>query len=349
MDQRQQLRMAERAVSVMNGTRPLSKRGPMASGLPAGTYTVVVTDANDCTDAAVVEITEPPAMVGTPSYEDANCNGEDSGSASISVSGGEGDLSYEWDTNPVQDSSTAVNLPAGTYTVLVTDENGCTIEETYTIAEPIAISLTEMTTLTSCNNTPDGSATVTASGGVGPYTYLWDDPNLQTTATAVDLMSGDFTVVVTDAQGCTAQITATVTSPNGMVVTPSSVNASCNGGNDGSATVPTTGGTSPYTYLWDDPNTQTTETASNLPAGTYNVTITDTNGCEEYETFTITAPDAVSLISTTEDALCNQDANGSATVSPSGGTGGFSYEWNTTPVQTGATASNLTAGQYTVS
>ena len=321
-----------------------------ASNLPAGTYTVVVTDGNGCTEEAVVDILEPSAMVGTPSSVNANCNGEDSGSATISVTGGTGVLTYEWNTTPVQNDSTATNLTAGDYTVLVTDANGCTIEENYTITEPDALSLSETTTQTSCNNTPDGSATVTASGGVGPYTYLWDDPQNQETPTANDLMSGDFTVTVTDANGCTAEITATVTSPNGMAVTPSSVDASCNGGNDGSATVPTTGGTQPYTYAWDDPQSQTTETATGLSAGTYNVTITDDNGCEEYETFVIGEPAAVSLTTTTVNALCNEDANGSATVTASGGTPGpgYSYAWDDPNMQTTPTASGLTAGTYTV-
>ena len=199
-----------------------------------------------------VEIFEPAAMTSVTSYEDANCNGEASGSASIEVNGGNGLLSYSWNTNPVQDSSTAVNLTAGDYTVVVTDENGCTIEESFTIGEPSAIMLTESTTLTSCNNTPDGSATVEASGGVNPYSYQWDaNANDQITATATDLTSGFYTVTVTDTNGCTEEITAEVTSPNGMNVNPDFTNVSCNGGNDGEATVPTTGGTSPYEYQWD--------------------------------------------------------------------------------------------------
>ncbi len=221
-----------------------------ASGLPAGTYTVVVTDANDCTDENSVVITEPAAFDVTLSTTDAACNGASSGSASISVIGGAGLLTYEWNTTPAQDSSTAIDLIAGDYTVLVTDANGCTIEETVTIMEPAAINLTTSTTETSCNNTPDGSATVDAGGGAGGYSYLWT-PGGQTTATATNLTSGDYTVLVTDANDCTATTTVTVSSPNGMTVTTSFTDASCNQGDDGSATVSTTGGTPGYTYIWD--------------------------------------------------------------------------------------------------
>ena len=95
-------------------------------------------------------------------------------------------------------------------------------------------------------------------------------------------------------------------------------------------------------------NNQTTETATGLTAGTYEVTITDMNGCEEYETFVITEPDAVTMSSTTEDVLCNQQTNGSASVTPSGGTGGYTYLWDDPNAQTTATATGLAAGTYTV-
>jgi hypothetical protein len=135
-----------------------------------------------------------------------------------------------------------------------------------------------------------------------------------------------------------------------MTVAPDSTDPLCNGGTDGSATVPTTGGTSPYTYTWDDANGQTTETATGLAAGTYNVTIEDTNGCEEYETFVIGEPTAVSLSSTTTDVLCNTETNGSATVTASGGTPGpgYTYLWDDANGQTTTTATGLGAGTYTV-
>ncbi len=316
------------------------------NGLSAGTYTVTVTDANECTEESSVVITEPAAFDVNLSTNDALCNGGSSGSATISVSGGAGLLTYLWSPGG-QDTDTAVNLTAGDYTVLVTDENGCTVEETVTITEPPAITLQTSNTETSCNNTPDGSATVMPSGGTGGYTYLWT-PGNQETPTADNLTSGDYTVVVTDDNDCTATAIVTVSSPNGMTVNPSFTNASCNGGADGSATVTTSGGTPDYQYTWDTSPVQTTETATGLSAGTYNVTIEDMNGCEEYETFVITEPTAVTLSSTTTDALCNEDANGSATVTPSGGTGDYDYEWDTTPEQITATATGLGAGSYTV-
>ncbi len=316
------------------------------NGLSAGTYTVTVTDANECTEESSVVITEPAAFDVNLSTNDALCNGGSSGSATISVSGGAGLLTYLWSPGG-QDTDTAVNLTAGDYTVLVTDENGCTVEETVTITEPPAITLQTSNTETSCNNTPDGSATVMPSGGTGGYTYLWT-PGNQETPTADNLTSGDYTVVVTDDNDCTATAIVTVSSPNGMTVNPSFTNASCNGGADGSATVTTSGGTPDYQYTWDTSPVQITPTATGLSAGTYNVTIEDMNGCEEYETFVITEPTAVTLSSTTTDALCNEDANGSATVTPSGGTGDYDYEWDTTPEQITATATGLGAGSYTV-
>src|SRR5690606_24530642 len=139
-------------------------------------------------------------------------------------------------------------------------------------------------------NVNDGSATVTVSGGTAPYTYLWNDTTAQTTATATGLVAGTYQVTVTDANNCTTTTTVTIAEPvllEASIALTNVVNVSCFDGNDGSAMVTVSGGTAPYTYLWNDANTQTTATATGLAAGTYMVTVTDANNCITTTTVTI--------------------------------------------------------------
>ncbi|WP_417876835.1 T9SS type A sorting domain-containing protein, partial [Winogradskyella sediminis] len=168
----------------------------------------------------------------------------------------------------------------------------------------------------SCNGGSDGSATASATGGTAPYTYAWS--NGATTASIVGVVAGTYNVTITDANGCTDTSSVTITEPAALVA--SSVvdsNASCNGGSDGSATASATGGTAPYTYLWS--NAATTASIVGVVAGTYNVTITDANGCTDTSSVTITEPTALD-ISITQDS-------GVLTANQAGAT----YQWYACP------------------
>ena len=195
-----------------------------------------------------------------------------------------------------------------------------------------------------CNGGTNGSATVTPTG-TAPFTYSWNTIPVQTTQTATGLGAGTYTVTVTDNNGCQSTATVTLTNPPAMTAPITSTNVTCNGGNNGSATVNPTGSTGPYTYLWS--NGQTTQTATGLIAGTYTVTVTSAVGCTVTNTVTITQPTPITVTTTTVSATCSL-LNGSATANPSGGVGPYTYSWNTIPVQTTQTATGLGAGTYTV-
>ena len=317
-----------------------------ATGLSAGTYTITVTDANGCTDTETVTITEPTAVVasiGTPT--NVSCNGGSDGSATASGSGGTSPYSFAW-SGGAGSSATATGLSAGTYTVTVTDANGCSDTETVTITEPTptTASISSSTNLT-CFGSNDGSATAAGSGGTSPYTYVWSSGAV--TATASGLAAGTFTVTVTDANGCTQVASVTITQPIVLATTVSlDNNVSCNGGNDGGASVSVSGGTSPYTYLWSSSETSTS--ADSLSAGTAFVTVTDANGCEAIDSIQITEPNVLSAsIGSSTNVSCNAGSDGSATVSVSGGTTAYAYAWSGGG-GTAVTASGLSAGTYTV-
>ena len=195
------------------------------------------------------------------------------------------DYIYLWDDPSAQNTASATNLAAGSYTVTVTDDNGCNTNDNVTISEPdplFAIPL--LVNHVSCNGLSDGSATSIGVGGTvaADYNYLWDDPTAQATATATNLAAGTYTITITDDNGCSADSTIDITQPNALTATHTiDVQVSCFGLSDGQATVTPSGGTNPYTYLWDDPAAQTTPTATGLAAGTYNCTITD-NGAKSW-------------------------------------------------------------------
>ncbi|MCO4806846.1 MAG: hypothetical protein KC456_09665, partial [Flavobacteriales bacterium] len=296
------------------------------TGLTAGTYTVTATDANGCTDTDDVTLTQPNAVSATFTTSNVSCNGGNDGSATASGTGGSGTYTgYAWTTGGT--AATVTGLTAGTYTVTVTDNNGCTGTASTTITEPTVLSVTATESNVSCFGGNDGSASASASGGTSSYSYSWSTGGSGSSITG--LTAGTYTVTATDANGCTETDVVILTQPTVLVAsigTPTDV--SCNGGNDGAATASATGGTTSYSYAWSGGG-GSSATATGLTAGTYTVTVTDANGCTDTESTTIAQPTAVSVsIGTPTDVSCNGGNDGSATASGSGGTGTITYAWS---------------------
>jgi len=310
------------------------------------TYTVTVTDATGGTGTGTVTVTiHPPTTLAT-TPTNTRCFGGSDGSATVTPSGGTAPHTYSWNSTPPQTGQGASGLPPGTYTVTSTDANGCTATATATIGEPPQLLPTTSSLPANCG-VADGSATVTPAGGTGPYTFSWNTTPTQTTQTAANLPGGTYTVTVTDANGCNAAATVTVAQTGAAQLTTTRVNVSCGGGNDGSATVSATGGNPPYTYSWNTTPPQTTPAVGNLPAGTWTVTVTDSDGCIATAQVVITEPPPVVVVSSSMPANCGRP-NGSASVTASGGSPPYTYAWNTNPAQTAATAMGIPPGPYTV-
>ena len=315
-----------------------------ATGLTAGTYIVTVTDANGCEDADVVTITEPTLLVASAVVDDnVSCNGGNDGEATASATGGTTAYSYSWSNAAT--TANITGLTAGTYSVTVTDANGCTDSTSVTITEPaMLVAATAVDSNVSCNGGSDGGATASAAGGTTAYTFSWS--NGATTASISSVTAGTYSVTVTDANGCTDSASVTITEPAVLVAaTVADSNVSCNGGSDGVATASATGGTTAYAYAWS--TSATTATATGLSAGTFTVTVTDANGCTDTETVTITEPTPVVASATLiSNVLCNGDSNGIAFAAGSGGTSPYTYAWDNN--NTNDTASNLSAGTWGV-
>ena len=291
----------------------------------------------------------------SPEIDNTSCN-QDNGRIKVNHDG-TAPFTYSWSHDSTLNDSVAENLPAGTYKITVTDVTGCTADMTVIVLEK-SFELSGSATQSICA-APNGTATVNIqpnTGGTAPFTYLWDNnAGNQTTATATGLSSGTYKVTVTDADGCTSQLTFNVpNSTNGFGASVSSINGtSCFDGNDGSATVMATGGNGSYTYEWFLPSNPdsiiaTGATATGLTGARYVVRVRDANGngCTFNTSVNIPEPDSLRPNLMVAGAIGCRDATGRAFVIPAGGTAPYSILWSTGSVND--TIENLLADQYSV-
>jgi hypothetical protein len=327
---------------------PLSGQGTSSiSGLSAGSWIVTVSDSASNTTSETVIITQPPALSITMSSINATCNNLCDGSATAIVSGGVGLCTYSW-TPMGGNTSTAIGLCPGTYSVEAMDSRGCSVMGVDTIREPAALAMITSSTASSCSS-PSGSASVSVSGGNTPYTYSWSPgliPAGQGTASVAGLGAGSYTVSVTQPSGCIQWAAVTVFNNNPTANVVSQTNPSCNSTCNGSVTISGNGGTAPYTYFWNSGSNA--PSISNLCAGTDSVTVTDANGCKGSITVTI-ASAPIQAILTTTNVTCL--SNGSISANIMGGVPPYSYSWSPEIItgQGTSVVSGLTPGSYTIS
>ncbi|MBL4651298.1 MAG: SprB repeat-containing protein, partial [Flavobacteriales bacterium] len=317
------------------------------TSLVDGIYSVTVTDVNLCAKTVSLTITEPLALSLSYSFTDVSCNGGSDGTLSLSALGG--NIPYVFYLDGAQVNSFVDNLGAGVYVVSISDNNGCSLQESITITEPLAaINLIMLSTPISCFGLSDGTATVSASGGTTPYSYQWGaNTGNQTNATALNLLTNSYSVTLTDANNCdvTNIGTVNVTQPQQPIsVTLTPVNVSCFNGSDGEIISLVVGGTTPYSYLWS--NGESSGNINQLVVGNYILTVTDNNGCQFVENITITEPGPLNTTITGINTTCFQFSNGSALVSASGGTLPYSYVWSNNA--TSEVNTNISAGSYSV-
>ena len=306
-----------------------------------GTYDVTVTDANGCENTAQTTVTISAGPSLTISGNDISCFGDTDGDAEV-VATGDGPFSYSWSPSGGT-GAIATGLGQGGYTVLVTDNNGCTSTENITINEPTELTISTSFTNSSCT-VNDGTATVNAAGGTGAYTYNWSSGG--TTDIETGIGAGIYTIIVTDGNGCTAQENVTVGSVNGPTLTLVSwEDISCFGASDGNAEVEATGGTPGYTYNWT-PSGGSNAIANGLDAGTYTATVTDNAGCTAFVEVEIIEPDALNISGNATDANCGLN-DGAITAIVTGGTGSYTYTWTPNSGNTAA-LSGLAGGAYSV-
>ena len=265
--------------SIDNGTT--TQTGGDFPNLDAGNYIVHVVGNNGCEAIQPVSLSNS----GAPNIDDidvtqASCTAND-GTITITASGGTGTLEYSIDngTNFQIDNGFFTGLGAGTYNIVVKDANGCATTGTATINQTNAPDLILVSSdNVTCNGDDDGSIEVGATGGTGTYTYSWS-PNVSTSANATDLLAGDYTITVTDASGCTDELQVTISEPDAIKIIETITDEDC-GLDNGEIALNVTGGSGNYTYTWN-PNVSSTNQATDLSVGNYEVTVSDDNGCSQ--------------------------------------------------------------------
>jgi len=267
-----------------------------ATGLAAGNYSVTVYDATPSSKNLTISISEPLALTVTiSSQKNVKCNGGSDGSVTVAVSGGKSPYTYSW--NNGKTTASIAGLTAGSYSVTVYDMNACSKVLGVLITQPATLVLNKISQKdVSCNGGNNGNAEVLASGGEGDYTYLWS-PSGNTAVAATDLAASDYTVEVADKIGCHVKRTITISQPAPIVVDNLSVThaTTCNS-KDGSIQVFLSGGTGHYLHHWNTTPPQTSDLASELPAGKYSDIISDANGCSVVATATVTCASPTGII-----------------------------------------------------
>ncbi len=321
-----------------------------ANNLTAGDYFITITDALGCalTDTVTVG-SNTVVLAATNTTTNSACGGA-TGSASVNPTNGTAPYNYTWSNNG--NTQTISNIAAGSYTVTISDANGCegvisgiVVNNPNSPTSNAAVSSNFNGADVSCNGASDGEATVTASGGTAPYNYAWSSGG--SGATESNLAAGVYTVTVTDNASCSSISSITITEPTEVTITgAATTNLSCFGAGDGAIDITVAGGTvtSGYTFNWSDGSI--TEDLTGLSPGGYTGTVTDNNGCFTTATASITEPLPLSGSATQTDVACNAAADGTATANISGGTAPYGYSWS--DGQTTMMASGLGAGSYSV-
>ena len=289
---------------------------------PAGTYNVTVTDSKGCTGTASVAISNTNGGTVNAGADRAICNGASS-ILNATGTGGTTPYTFAWSNGALTQSTTVSPTTTTTYTVTMTDNIGCTSTDQVVVTVNANPTVNVGADVAICNGS-SRTITATPTGGLSPYTYAWSTSATTQAITVSPTTNTTYTVTVTDSRGCTNTDQILITVNPKPTVNISKNDATCGLAN-GSATANPTGGLSPYTYAWS--NSSTNQTISNLSAGNYTVTVTDSRGCTGTASVSISNTNGASVNAGPDVAICNGSAT-SLTATPSGGTVPYTYAWS---------------------
>jgi PKD repeat protein len=321
------------------------------NSLAAGTYTLTVKDGNNCTGTTSVTLTEPSLITATITTGNSTCSNADGTILAVAAGGSGSGYTYSIDGGVTSNGTGSFSgLVDSTYYVIVVDGAGC--EEVFTAivsdSDGPTIAGSTSTNVT-CNGGSDGSITITSvTGGTGTILYSVDGGAFQTSNVLTGLAAGQHTVVVKDANGCSGEITITLTQPSGFTIVLTGSSVLCNGGNTGSITVAAAGGSGTLAYSIDGVNFQSPTVFNGLVAGTYTVTVRDAGGCTGTASITLTEPSVIDVALGTLNVSCYGGSDGSVISSAVGGTGTLQYSIDGINYQATGTFTGLSAANYTL-
>jgi len=317
-----------------------SLSGPAPTNVAAGDYMVTITDGNECSSEIAVTVDATVIFSGTVQVIADDC-GDNSGAIQVMPNGGTEPYTFDWAAGPVNigNISTVENIPTGSYSVTVTDANGCFYIENIEVGGPTAtLSASNVVVDVTCAGESNGAINVIAAGGFSPYTYAWS--NGVTTANNPNLPAGDYTVTITDSKVCTYTETFTIGTRSNLSVSVEITKGAPNA----TAVATATGGVEPYMYEWC--NGQTTPEATGLDEGNCSLTVIDALGCTVVENIEIVVDNPEATVSVMSAISCNGLMDGSLQVVATGGRPDYTYSWNTG--ETTSSIENIGAGTYRV-
>ena len=338
-------------VNVNGGTAPYaytwtnSEKTAKAVQLPAGEHSVTVTDANNCLVRVNIIVTEDilPLSLELVQTNEIKCVGDKAANLTAQISGGKSPFTYQWSNGGT--SETIDQLAAGTYQATITDAANNTVSAEFTVKDPTPLTVSISPKAPASTNNADGKASVKAMGGAGKYTYQWD--NGETDKDAKKLNAGQHTVTITDANGCSKTVFVEISEDILPLDVQLNITASiqCNGENTGGLQAEVNGGKPPYEYAWNQNNISGT-TAANLTGGDYILTVTDAAGNSKTVEAKILNPRALNVKLSQDTPASTNSSDGQATATVTGGTGNYSYQWDSG--ESTVTARKLKAGSHAV-
>ncbi|MFM9052040.1 MAG: PKD domain-containing protein, partial [Bacteroidota bacterium] len=316
---------------------------PTADSIPAGLYSVLVNDANGCTASATAVISNVGAPLASAlTLSNVSCNGGSDGVAVPYNVTGNAPFTYSWSSGSFSDTLTGV--PAGTYTLIVTDANGCQVSGSTVIDEPTPLIASVSATDVTCFAYSDGTANALVNGGTPGYSYSWPVSS-SSTLSASGFPAGNFNFIVTDANGCTATAGFLISQPPAIALAVTSDSALCDGASDGMVAVHVSNGVAPFSFDWGTTGTPNDDSLSGVPAGNYNVIVTDANGCSSSATAVVFQPDPLLVSMISNPVSCYGGNDGSIISSVSVGSPGYTYLWQGLSNST-SSVSSLSSGYY---
>lgn len=341
---------------VLDGGSPINEPGQSHTftGLTGGAHTLVITTAGGCSQTLTINIPSSGVLTVTATSTATSCNAALNGSVTVTPQNGTSPFQYSLNNVTWQASNVFNNLPPGTYFVYVKDNSGCVLNPTIQVTVAAGAPLTANITANppACAGAANGSITINPTAGTAPYQYQLNSNPFQSSNTFTNLPTGTYFVQIKDANGCTLGQAVSVSVPastGSLTATATATGTSCSGVNNGTITITPTAGSSPYQYSLNGGSYQPGTTINNLAPGTYSVVVKDNAGCTS-QPISVTVSQGSALLATTATTAtsCNGVSNGSITVTPTNGSGPYTYQLDSGTPQSSNVFNNVSAGSHSV-
>lgn len=346
-------------ITVANGTGPYEysmgsgayQSSNVFNNVTAGSYLINIRDANNCTGTRTVVVGSGASLTATTTFTPTSCSGVNNGTITITMANGTAPFRFSLDGAPAVNSGnntyTYSNVASGSHVINISDANNCTTIRAVNVTATTGIVGSASFTPASCPGVNNGTITITTSSGTAPFTFTLDGGTPQTSNVFIGVAAGNHTVVYTDANGCSGSSFLGI--PAGTVVTGSAASTPtfCASTADGTVTVTTNNGTSPFTYSIDNGTAQNSNVFSGVTAGSHTISFTDANGCIGTASVTVTSGPGLTVTATPDSTACPGASDGTITVS-SNGTGPYSYSIDGGAAQPGNVFNGLTSGNHSI-